>query len=94
MSNVIGVKAWIDISQLRQGSDQKSRACEQHSRKRDLKNDLHGRVAVEDVERMSEQHWSIVAKMAHSPIPDEAVRAQTIRRIRELGAPASELLGV
>ena len=54
---------------------------------------LHGRVAVEDLEHMSEQHWSIVAKTAHSPIPDEAVRTLTIRRTRELGAQASELLG-
>lgn len=45
---------------------------------------LHGRVTVEDLERASEEHWSLIAKMARSPIPDERIRTQAIQRIRNL----------
>jgi hypothetical protein len=41
-------------------------------------------VSPEQIERMSEEHWSIVAKMAGSAPPPERVRLLIARRIREL----------
>jgi hypothetical protein len=42
------------------------------------------KLTVEQVMRMSDEHWRIVAAMADAPVPKPAHREMTVRRYREL----------